>query len=182
MMQALKGIKVVEFAAFAAGPVVGKHLADHGATVVHIESKIRPDGFRAHYPPYKDNIHGLNRSGLFALCNNDKLDITLNLKKAPKATDLATTIVAWSDVVIENFSPGTMKRLGLAYEDLRKLKPDLIMLSSSNLGQTGPHANHPGFGSQLSSLAGFTNLIGYADGPPQMLYGPYIGSIAAASR
>ncbi len=179
-MRALEGIKVVEFAAFAAGPVVGKHLADHGATVVHIESKVRPDGFRAHYPPYKDNIHGLNRSGLFALCNNDKLDITLNLKKAPKATDLAKRIVAWSDVVIENFSPGTMKRLGLDYEALRKIKPDLIMLSSSNLGQSGPHAHHAGFGSQLSSLAGFTHLTGYSDGPPQILYGPYIDYIAVA--
>ena len=179
-MKALEEIKVVEFAAFAAGPVVGKYLADHGATVVHIESKVRPDGFRAHYPPYKDNIHGLNRSGLFALCNNDKLDITLNLKKAPKATDLAKRIVAWSDVVIENFSPGTMKRLGLDYEALRKIKPDLIMLSSSNLGQSGPHAHHAGFGSQLSSLAGFTHLTGYPDGPPQILYGPYIDYIAVA--
>ena len=179
-MRPLEGIKVVEFAAYAAGPVVGKHLVDHGATVVHIESKVRPDGFRAHYPPYKDNIHGLNRSGLFALCNNDKLDITLNLKKAPKATDLAKRIVAWSDVVIENFSPGTMKRLGLDYEALRKVKPDLIMLSSSNLGQSGPHAHHAGFGSQLSSLAGFTHLTGYPDGPPQILYGPYIDYIAVA--
>lgn len=179
-MEALKGIKVVEFAAYAAGPTVGKHLADHGATVVHLESRSRPDGFRTHYPPYKDNIHGLNRSGLFALCNNDKLDVTLNLKKAPRATELAKKIVAWSDVVIENFSPGTMKRLGLDYDTLRNVKPDLVMLSSSNLGQTGPHANHPGFGSQLSSLAGFTNLIGYPDGPPQMLYGPYIDYIAVA--
>ncbi|MGH7773034.1 MAG: CaiB/BaiF CoA transferase family protein [Candidatus Binatia bacterium] len=179
-MKALEGIKVVEFAAYAAGPVVGKHLADHGATVVHVESKARPDGFRTHYPPYKDNIHGLNRSGLFALCNNDKLGITLNLKKTPKATELAKKIVAWSDVVIENFSPGTIKRLGLDYETIKKLKPDLIMLSSSNLGQTGPHAQHPGFGSQLSSLAGFTNLIGYPDGSPQMLYGPYIDYIAVA--
>ncbi len=179
-MQSLKGVKIVEFAAFAAGPVVGKHLADHGATVVHIESKVRPDGFRAHYPPYKDNIHGLNRSGLFALCNNDKLDITINLKKTPKATELAKNIVAWADVVIENFSPGTMGRLGLGYEDLKKVKPDLIMLSSSNLGQSGPHAHHAGFGSQLSSLAGFTHLTGYPDGPPQILYGPYIDYIAVA--
>ncbi len=179
-MQALKGIKVVEFAAFAAGPVVGKHLADQGATVVHIESHSRPDGFRAHYPPYKDNIHGLNRSGLFAFCNSDKLDITLNLKKAPRATDLAKRIVAWSDVVIENFSPGTMKRLGLDYDALKQIKPDLVMLSSSNLGQSGPHAHHAGFGSQLSSLAGFTHLTGYPDGPPQILYGPYIDYIAVA--
>ncbi|MGH7833427.1 MAG: CaiB/BaiF CoA transferase family protein [Candidatus Binatia bacterium] len=178
-MKPLEGIKVVEFAAFAAGPVVGKHLADLGATVVHIESKVRPDGFRTHYPPYKDNIHGLNRSGLFALANNDKLGITLNLKK-PGATDLAKKIVGWSDIVIENFSPGTMKRLGLDYDALRQVNPDLIMLSSSNLGQTGPHAHHAGFGSQLSSLAGFTNLTGHSDGPPQILYGPYIDYIAVA--
>ena len=179
-MQALRGVKVVEFAAFAAGPAVGKHLADHGAIVVHIESRVRPDGFRTHYPPYKDNIHGLNRSGLFALINNDKLDITLNLKKAPQATELAKKIVAWSDVVIENFSPGTMARLGLDYQSLKRVKPDLIMLSSSNLGQSGPHAHHAGFGSQLSSLAGFTHLTGYPDGSPQILYGPYIDYIAVA--
>ncbi|MBI2986632.1 MAG: CoA transferase, partial [Deltaproteobacteria bacterium] len=99
---------------------------------------------------------------------------------APKATDLAKRIVAWSDVVIENFSPGTMKRLSLDYETLKKVKPDLVMLSSSNLGQNGPHAYHAGFGSQLSSLAGFTNLTGYPDGPPQILYGPYIDYIAVA--
>ena len=178
-MKALEGIKIVEFAAFAAGPAVGKHLADHGATVVHVESNVRPDGFRTHYPPYKDNVHGLNRSGLFALCNNDKLDITLNLK-APKANEIAKKIVAWADVVIENFSPGTMKRLGLDYEVLKQLKPDLVMLSSSNLGQSGPHAHHAGFGSQLSSLAGFTHLTGYPGGPPQILYGPYIDYIAVA--
>ena len=178
-MESLKGVKVVEFAAFAAGPAVGKHLADHGATVVHIESRVRPDGFRAHYPPYKDNIHGLNRSGLFALCNNDKLDITLNLKAA-KATELVKKIVSWSDVVIENFSPGTMARLGLDYESLKKVNPELIMLSSSNLGQSGPHAHHAGFGSQLSSLAGFTHLTGYPGGSPQILYGPYIDYIAVA--
>jgi benzylsuccinate CoA-transferase BbsF subunit len=179
-MDSLKGVKIVEFAAFAAGPAVGKHLADHGATVVHIESRVRPDGFRTHYPPYKDNIHGLNRSGLFALCNNDKLGITLNLKKGPKATELAKRIVSWTDVVIENFSPGTMARLGLDYDNLKKIKPDLIMLSSSNLGQSGPHAHHAGFGSQLSSLAGFTHLTGYPGGSPQILYGPYIDYIAVA--
>lgn len=177
-MNALEGLKVVEFAAYAAGPVVGKHLADHGATVVHVESRARPDGFRTHYPPYKDNIHGLNRSGLFALCNSAKLGITLNLKKAPEATELARRIAAWTDVVIENFSPGTIGRLGLGFDVLAEINPRLIMLSSSNLGQTGPHAHHPGFGSQLSSLAGFTNLTGYRDGSPQILYGPYIDYVA----
>src|SRR5689334_3480582 len=179
-MEALKDVKIIEFAAFAAGPAVGKHLADHGATVVHVESRVRPDGFRTHYPPYKDNIHGLNRSGLFALCNNDKLDVTLNLKKVPAATELAKRMAGWADVVIENFSPGTMSRLGIDYDVLKQVKPDLVMLSTSNLGQTGPHAHHAGFGSQLSSLAGFTHLTGYPDGSPQILYGPYIDYIAVA--
>lgn len=177
-MKALEGIKVAEFAAYAAGPVVGKHLVDQGATVVHVESRVRPDGFRTHYPPYKDNVHGLNRSGLFALCNSGKLGVTLNLKKGPAATALAKRIAGWADVLVENFSPGTMGRLGLGYEALREVNPRLVMLSSSNLGQTGPHAHHPGFGSQLSSLAGFTNLTGYRDGSPQILYGPYIDYIA----
>ena len=177
-MKALEGLKVVEFAAYAAGPVVGKHLVDQGATVVHLESRVRPDGFRTHYPPYKDNIHGLNRSGLFALCNSEKLGITLNLKKGPEATALAKRIAEWADILVENFSPGTMGRLGLGYETLSEVNPKLIMLSSSNLGQSGPHAHHPGFGSQLSSLAGFTNLTGYRDGSPQILYGPYIDYIA----
>ena len=177
-MKALEGLKVVEAAAYAAGPVVGKHLVDQGATVVHVESRIRPDGFRTHYPPYKDNIHGLNRSGLFALCNSEKLGVTLNLKKGPEALALAKRIVSWADVLVENFSPGTIGRLGLGYETLKEVNPRLIMLSSSNLGQTGPHAHHPGFGSQLSSLAGFTNLTGYRDGSPQILYGPYIDYIA----
>ncbi len=177
-MKALEGLKVAEFAAYAAGPVVGKHLVDQGAAVVHVESRVRPDGFRTHYPPYKDNVHGLNRSGLFALCNSEKLGVTLNLKKGPAATALARRIAGWADVLVENFSPGTMDRLGLGYETLKEVNPRLVMLSSSNLGQTGPHAHHPGFGSQLSSLAGFTNLTGYRDGSPQILYGPYIDYIA----
>jgi crotonobetainyl-CoA:carnitine CoA-transferase CaiB-like acyl-CoA transferase len=73
-----------------------------------------------------------------------------------------------------------MARLGLDYQSLKQIKPDLVMLSSSNLGQTGPHAHHAGFGSQLSSLAGFTHLTGYPDGSPQILYGPYIDYIAVA--
>ena len=76
--------------------------------------------------------------------------------------------------------PGAITRLGLGYERLGVRKPELIMLSTSNMGQTGPHASHPGFGSQLSSLSGFTNLIGEPDGPPYFLYGPYIDFVAVA--
>lgn len=174
--KACAGLKVVEFAAYAAGPVVGKHLADFGATVVHVESKNRPDGFRMQYPPYKDNRPGVNRSGTFAICNNNKYGITIDLK-APGGIDLAKRVVAWADVVIENFTPGTMERLGLGYEELTKANPQIIMLRTCNQGQTGPHAHHPGFGSQLTSLAGFTFLTGYPGGPLSLLYGPYIDFI-----
>lgn len=179
MSRALEGVKVVEFAAYAAGPGITKYLADHGATVVHVESRARPDGFRVNYPPFKDNVPGLNRSGCFSIFNNGKLAVTLNLK-TEEGLLLGKRLVAWSDVVIENFTPGTMKRLGLDYETLKTVKPDIIMLSTCNQGQTGPHADHSGFGTQLSSLAGFTHLTGYPGGPPMILYGPYIDFVAVA--
>lgn len=174
--QALAGLKVAEFAAYAAGPVTGKHLADFGATVVHIESGGRPDGFRVQYPPFAENIPGVNRSGTFAVCNNNKYAITIDLK-ANGGIELAKEVVAWADVVIENFTPGTMDRLGLGYEELRKVNPGLIMLSTCNQGADGPHASHPGFGSQLTSLSGFTHLTGFPDGPLSLLFGPYIDFI-----
>lgn len=171
-----KDVNIVEFAAIAAGPLIGKFLADHGATVVHVESHARPDGFRANYPPFKDNKPGFDRSGSFGICNNNKLDVTINLK-APGGIDLAKRLVAWADVVTENFTPGTMAKLGLGYDDLRAIKPDIIMLSTCNQGQSGPHAQHPGFGSHLSSLCGFTYVTGYPDRDPYILYGPYVDHI-----
>ena len=171
--QALQDIVVVEFAAFAAGPCVGKYLANHGAFVVKVESRSRLDGFRAHYPPYKDNIKGANRSGVFAMNNDCVHSVGINLK-VPNGLEIAKKLVAKADVVIENFTPGTMKKLGLGYEELARLNPRLVMLSTCNLGQTGPRAQHPGFGSQLTSLSGFTHLIGEPDQTPVIVYGPYI--------
>jgi benzylsuccinate CoA-transferase BbsF subunit len=174
---ALQDVKVVEFGAYAAGPCISKYLANFGARVVHVESKQRPDGFRLQYPPFKDGKVGLNRSGCFAFFNDSKYGVTLDLKHA-EGLKLAYRLVEWSDIVIENMRPGVMSRLGLGYDSLRERKPDLVMLSTSNMGQTGPHATHPGFGSQLSSLSGFTHLIGEPDGPPYFLYGPYIDFVA----
>ncbi len=174
--QVFEGIKVVEFAAIAAGPLIGKHLADFGAQAVHVESYARPDGFRQNYPPYKDNKPGMNRSGAFTICNNGKYGVTLNLK-SKGGIDLAKKLIAWGDIIIENFTPGTMKKLGLGYEDMKKVNPDVILLSSCNQGQVGPHAFHPGFGSHLSSLCGFTYMTGYPDRLPCILYGPYVDHI-----
>jgi crotonobetainyl-CoA:carnitine CoA-transferase CaiB-like acyl-CoA transferase len=174
---ALDGIVVVEFAAFAAGPCVGKYMANHGAFVIKVESRSRLDGFRTHYPPFKDNKQGVNRSGVFAMNNDSVYSVGLNLK-VPAGVDLARQLTAKADVVIENFTPGTVRKLGLGYEELSKVNPGLVMLSTCNLGQTGPRAHHPGFGSQLTSLSGFTNLIGETDGTPVIVYGPYIDYIA----
>lgn len=175
---ALSGIRVVEFAVFAAGPVVGKHFGEHGAEVIRVESQAQLDGFRVHYPPFKDDRPGIERGGCFALFNDQVLGVTLNLKHV-KAVSLAKELVSRSDVVIENFAPGVMERLGLGYSALREIKPDIIMLSSCNQGQTGRRATQRGFGSQLTSMSGFTHLCGYSEGEsPMLMYGPYVDFVA----
>ncbi len=176
--QALDGVKVIEFGGYGAGPHIGKLLANYGATVVHVESRDRPDGFRLQYPPFKNGVAGVDRGGCFAYFNDSKYDVTVNLKNAAGLA-LARRLVAWGDVVVENMRPGVMARLGLGYESLREGHPGLIMLSTCNMGQTGPRADTPGFGSQLSALAGFCELTGTPDGPPMLLYGPYIDFIAS---
>lgn len=177
MTDALQDVTVLEFGAYAAGPAIGKYLANFGARVIHVESMSRPDGFRLQYPPYKDHKIGVNRSGCFAFFNDSKLGVTLNLKE-PAGLKLAERLVGRANVVIENLRPGVIDRLGLGYQRLRQLNPSIVMLSTCNLGQTGPYATQPGFGSQLSSLSGFTHLIGEPDGPPNFLYGPYIDFVA----
>ncbi len=177
--QALSGVNVAEFGAYAAGPHIGKMLATFGATVVHVESRGRPDGFRAEYPPYKDGKPGVDRSGCFAIFNDSKRAVTLDLKNGA-GVEMAKRLIGWADIVIENMRPEVMTRLGLGYESARELNPRVVMISSCNMGQTGPRAHTPGFGSQLSSLAGFCGLTGSPQGPPQLLYGPYIDFIASS--
>lgn len=175
---ALDGLKIVEFGGYAAGPHVGKMLANFGATVVHVESMSRPDGFRMQYPPYKDDKPGINSGGCFTYFNDSKYGVTIDVKN-PEGRKLARQLADWCDIVIENMRPGVIDRLGLGFEELRKSNPDLIMLSTCNMGQTGPRADTPGFGSQLSALAGFCGLTGSKDGPPMLLYGPYIDYVAS---
>src|SRR5207249_10119793 len=175
---ALGGIPVVEFAVFAAGPLVGKHVGGHGAEVIRVESRVSPDGFRVHYPPFKDNRPGIERGGSYALFNDQVLNVTLDLKN-PKAVVLARQLISKSEIVIENFAQGVMPRLGLGYNTLREIKPDIIVLSSCNQGQSGRRAAQRGFGSQLTSMSGFTHLTGYGKGqPPMLLFGPYVDFVA----
>jgi crotonobetainyl-CoA:carnitine CoA-transferase CaiB-like acyl-CoA transferase len=177
--QALGDLRVVEFGAFAAGPAVGKHLGDHGAEVVHVESRQRPDGFRFNYPPFKGTKPGPDRAAMYAITNDNKFGVTLNLK-SPGGVELALRLARRADVVIENFTPGTMARLGLGPERLRRENARLVVLSTCNQGQAGPLAKQPGFGTHLTSLSGLTHLTGWPDRAPALLWGPYIDYIAVA--
>ncbi len=176
--QALGGLKVIEIGGYAAGPWIGKVLANYGATVIHIEARDRPDGFRLQYPPYKDGRKGINRSGCFSYFNDSKYAVTIDVKK-PGGIELARRLSDWTDVLVENMRTGVIDRIGLGYQELKKTNPGLIFMSTCNMGQTGPRAATGGFGSQLSALAGFCGLTGDAGGSPQLLYGPYIDFVAA---
>lgn len=178
MRAALEHVTIVEFGGYAAGPVIGKYLANFGARVVHVESRERPDGFRQEYPPFKGG-HTVDHNGCFAYFNDSKYGVTINLK-SEAGLEVARRLIDASDVLIENMRPGVMEKLGLGAAAVRARKPSLIYLSTCNMGQTGPCATHPGFGSQLSSFGGFTELVGRPDGPPNFVYGPFIDLIAVA--
>jgi crotonobetainyl-CoA:carnitine CoA-transferase CaiB-like acyl-CoA transferase len=178
---ALAGIKIADFSWAVAGPVATKYLAFFGADVIKVESHTRLDGPRI-APPFKGKP-GRNNSGYFADHNGSKRSVSLNLKD-PRGVDLAKRLVAWADVVCENFAPGVMARWRLSYEDLVRIKPDTIMLSSSMQGQDGPHADHPGFGITLQALVGLNHFTGWPDRDPLGPGEPYtdmIGPWFAAS-
>lgn len=172
----LEGVRVADFSWAYVGPLTAKALADSGAEVIKIEGLTRPDVERAVVPPFKDNIPGLNRGGHFNSVNTGKRSLCINLAH-PKGKDLAKGLVAWADVVVENFSGGAMERMGLGYDVLKEIKPDIIMLSSSMQGQTGPDADRAGFGQHLTSLSGIVNLNGWPDRDPSHL-GYYTDFIA----
>jgi crotonobetainyl-CoA:carnitine CoA-transferase CaiB-like acyl-CoA transferase len=173
---ALDGVRVIELGWAAAGPLVGKYLANHGAEVIHVESGTVLDPFRSTYPPFKGEPSP-DTAAMFAFYNDGKKGVTLNLRH-PKSVELAMRLVAKADVLVESFPAGTLARRGLTVEALQRAKPDLVVLSSCNQGQTGPHARHPGYGSQLTALAGFNELLGERGRTPVILYGPYIDYIA----
>lgn len=172
----LSGLTVADFGWAVAGPVVGRFLAHHGATVVKIESNTRLDATRMS-PPF---AHGPNRngSGYFDQHNAAKKSVTINLKH-PEGQRIARRLALWADVVIENFAPGVMDRFGLSYASLRAERPDIIMLSSSMQGQTGPHASHPGLGVTLQGLVGLCHLTGWPDREPVGTGQPYTDTLAA---
>ncbi|MEE9202759.1 MAG: CoA transferase, partial [Dehalococcoidia bacterium] len=158
---ALEGVKLLDLTWQGAGPWATEYLADFGAQVIRVESETAPDILRI-TPPFKDGVPGLNNSYLYAGSNSSKRSLTLDLKH-PRGRELALRLVGWADVVAENFGPGTMERLGLGYEELRKVKPDIIMVSSCMFGHSGPRSRFVGFGPHLSGPAGFYHLSGWED-------------------
>jgi benzylsuccinate CoA-transferase BbsF subunit len=162
--EALEGIKVADFSWVLAGPLTTKYLADYGATVIRMESQKRLDIMRATLP-YKDAKPGLDRGGFYAFYNSNKYDISLDLSH-PKGKEVARRLVAWADVAVENFAPGTMENLGFGYEDLKSINSDIIMLRLSNQGQTGPYSRYASLGNQLNALSGFIHFTGWPDRSP----------------
>ncbi len=166
-----EGLKVADFSWVAVVPSSIRYLADHGATIIKIESRNRPDILRF-FPPFKDNIQDTDHNGFSPNYNCNKYGITLNMNH-PKAKEIAKRIILWSDVVAESFIPGIMAGWGLSYKDIVTFKPDAIMVSSTMQGQTGPRKMLTGYGVHLASLAGFTTIMGWPDRPPAVPYGAY---------
>jgi crotonobetainyl-CoA:carnitine CoA-transferase CaiB-like acyl-CoA transferase len=155
----LHGIRVVEFCNVAAGPYCGMLLADMGADVIKVEHPEGGDTLRT-WPPisggYSENFASLNRN---------KRSVTLNLKE-PADIEQAKALIRTADVLIENNRPGVMDRLGLGYEDIRKLVPRIVYCSISAYGQTGPRAQEGGFDLTVQAMSGIMSITGEPDGPP----------------
>jgi crotonobetainyl-CoA:carnitine CoA-transferase CaiB-like acyl-CoA transferase len=169
---ALEGLRVLDFAWAVAGPVVGRALADFGATVLRVESSQRIETARM-MGPFPGGKLDPQKSGLFENCNAGKLGLTLNLTRE-EARDIVRELVRdWADVVIESFAPGQMQSWGLDYEHLSQIKPELIMVSSSLMGQTGPWSGFAGFGNVGAAISGYQAIVGWPDAPPVGPFGPY---------
>ncbi len=164
MPQILEGIRIADFTRYAAGPQITLMLAFMGAEVIRIESSAELDHFRR---PESAVSYGSTRAGhdSFNTLNLNKLSVTLNLK-TKKGVELAKKLIAKSDVVVDNFRPGVMDRLGLGYDVLKQIKPDIIMLSASSHGAVGPEKQYSAYAVTFGPLGGVSHLTGYEDGNP----------------
>jgi crotonobetainyl-CoA:carnitine CoA-transferase CaiB-like acyl-CoA transferase len=166
-----EGIKVASFAWAATGPLAVRMLAEHGATVVRIESHRRPTLSRF-TQPYKDQKVGIDRSAHGAKLMTNNYGMSLDLSK-PKGKEVAKRLIQWADIVTEAFAPGMMKRWGLDYEEAKRIKPDIIYFSTSMQGAYGPHTQFAAYGLQMTSLAGFSMLTGHPEREPILVYDSY---------
>lgn len=160
MRKPLDGVRIADFSLHAAGPFCAHVLSLLGAEVIKIESAMRPDIFRRPHP-----VYGRMDVSPFEQVAANKLSITLNLKE-PRAVELAKRLVAKCEMVLESFRPGVMARLGLSYQELRNINPQIVMVSVSAYGQEGPDSALPGYAPLFGAAGGLGYLTGYAGGPP----------------
>ena len=164
----LKGIRIADFGQIIAVPYTAQMLAWLGAEVVLIETEQRLT--TRIWPPFAEAEPGVNRSGGFNLVNTSKMSCTLNLRD-PEGVDLAKQIIAVSDVVMENYSSGTMDRMGLGYDDVRPLRPDVVYLSLGAFGRTGPMKDLVGFHSVINLFSGLASVTGHKGSHPRIMGG-----------
>jgi formyl-CoA transferase len=155
----LTGFRVLELGNFIAAPTAGRLLAEFGADVVKIERPGLGDELR------RWRLHGGDTSLLFRLMGRNKRSVTLDLR-TPEGRDIVLRLAAESDVVLENFRPGTLERWGLGPDALRDANPDLVVVRISGYGQTGPYRDRPGFGGVAEAIGGLRALTGYPGQAP----------------
>ncbi|MGO9450683.1 MAG: CaiB/BaiF CoA transferase family protein [Candidatus Binataceae bacterium] len=164
----LEGFRVLDFSQFVAGPTCTRLLAEMGAEVIKLElaphgDRVRADGLK----PLAPELKGTSHSTYYLQHNHSKLSFAIDLKN-PRAKELVTAMLPKIDVIVENFAPGVIGRLGFSYEDVKKVNPKIIMCSISMAGQTGPLSSKPGYDFVGQAYAGVTDGIGEEEGPPAM--------------
>jgi crotonobetainyl-CoA:carnitine CoA-transferase CaiB-like acyl-CoA transferase len=167
----LSGVRVIDMTRVLAGPFCTMSLGDMGAEVIKVEEPGKGDDTRG-WPPF---VHG--EATYFLSVNRNKKSLTLDLK-APDGQEILRRLLAAADVVVENFRPGTMERLGFGYEVLRRANPRLIYCSISGFGESGPEAHRPGYDLIVQGESGVMDITGFPDGPPVKV-GNSIGDLVA---
>ena len=164
----LRGVRVADFGQIIAIPYTAQMLAWLGAEVILIETEQRLT--TRIWPPFAEAEPGVNRSGGFNLVNSSKMSCTLNLRE-PEGVALAKRIISVSDVVLENYSSGTMERMGLGYKDVRAVRPDVVYLSLGAFGRTGPMTDLVGFHSVINLFSGLASVTGHRGSHPRIMGG-----------
>ena len=175
----LEGIRIADLSWMIAGPYGTLLLARMGAEVIKIEGLDPLDHTREN-PPHADNVPGPNRSGFFNSLNAGKKSVTLQLSD-PEQAQIAKEIVAISDIVIEAFSYGTIGKFGLGYEELRRVKPDIIMVSCSGFGQEGRDRALRAYMGTIHAYTGLNSLNGYPGGPPKAAGGTWADYVSGVA-
>lgn len=161
---ALAEVRILDFSRVLAGPFCTMMLADLGADVIKVENPAGGDDTRQWGPPWAGG-DGDRLSAYFASVNRNKRSLALNLK-TPQGRQVARALAAKSDVVVENFRPGHASKLGLGWEELRRINSRLVYCSISGFGQDGPYSDRPGYDFVVQAMSGLMSITGPAEGPP----------------